>query len=255
MSENMSDKIYRSPDQRKADQKQRIAPIRIILDGIIFENPALRLMLGICPLLAVTISAKASLFMGFAVMFVLVGSEFIISLLRNIIPRKVRIPAYITIIAGFVTIVQLLISAYFPSLNQTLGIYIPLIVVNCVVLARSEMFASKRSVPFAVLDGLSMGTGFLLALVLLGSIREILGNGTFFDFSLPFFGTLIEPMMFFSLPPGGFFVYGICICFVQIIIKKIEKHKQHLEYDKPESSQCNSCGFCPSPQDDESEVK
>lgn len=255
MSENMSDKTYRSPDQRQSELKQRYSPIRVILDGILFENPALRLMLGICPLLAVTISAKSSLYMGFAVMFVLIGSEFIISLLRNIIPRRVRIPAFITIIAGFVTIAQLFISAYLPAINQSLGIYIPLIVVNCVVLARTEMFASKRTVPFAVLDGISMGTGFLMALVLMGSIREILGAGTFFDLSVPVIGTLIEPMMFFSLPPGGFFVYGICICLVQIIVKRIEKYKQHREYDKPNPAQCVSCGFCSSINDDESEVK
>ena len=200
MSENkMKDVTYRSPDERLAEKKSKYTPKYIFLNGVLFENPALRLVLGTCPLLAVTISAKSSLFMGLAVLFVLTASEAIISLLRNIIPNKVRIPAFITIIATFVTIVQLLISAYFPALNESLGIYIPLIVVNCILLARAETFASKQPVMSSILDGFSMGVGFTLALLLMGSIREILGCGTFFDMQLPLFGTVFEPMMFFML--------------------------------------------------------
>jgi electron transport complex protein RnfE len=180
--------------------------------------------------------------MGIAVIFVLTGSEMMISLLRNIIPDKVRIPAFITVIAGFVTIVQMVISAYLPALNQSLGIYIPLIVVNCIVLARAEAFSCKRPVALSILDGLSMGTGFMIALVIMGSAREILGNGTIFDLQLPLFGTVIEPMMFFLLPPGGFFVYGICICITQIVIKRLEKSKKH-RIALPTAG-CDSCGAC-----------
>lgn len=249
MSEHMSDKTYRSPDQRLEEKKKSESPWSIVLNGLLFENPALRLILGICPLLAVTISAKSSLFMGFAVIFVLTGSEFIVSLLRHVIPDKVRIPAFITIIAGFVTIVQLVVSAYLPALNESLGIYIPLIVVNCVVLARAETFASKRSPAYSVLDGLSMGGGFTLALLMMGSIREILGAGTFFDVKLPLFGSVIEPIMFFSLPPGGFFVFGICIIIMQWVVIRIKritanKNRTVLAESETDESACSSCGAC-----------
>jgi electron transport complex protein RnfE len=248
----MSDKTYTPPEKRLEEKKKLESPFRVFLNGIIFENPAFRLVLGMCPLLAVTISAKASFFMGLAVLFVLTGSELIISVLRNVIPDKVRIPAFITIIAGFVTVVQLAVSAYLPALNESLGIYIPLIVVNCVVLARAETFASKRTVPYSILDGLSMGGGFMLALLLMGVIREVLGSGTFFDIPIPLFGTVVEPMMFFILPPGGFFVFGICICLVQIVTKYIEK-KQHKPLSTLPDSGCAACGSCSACQ--ESEVK
>lgn len=242
MSENMADKTYMSPDQRLEVKKKSESPMRVVLNGLLYENPAFLLVLGTCPLLAVTISAKSSFFMGIAVIFVLTGSELIISMLRNIIPDKVRIPAFITVIAGFVTIVQMVISAYLPALNKSLGIYIPLIVVNCIVLARAEAFSCKKSVIFSMLDGLSMGSGYMIALVIMGSAREILGNGTIFDLQLPLFGTVIEPMMFFLLPPGGFFVYGICICITQIIIKRLEKSHKH-RIPLPTAG-CDSCGAC-----------
>ncbi|MDD4095064.1 MAG: electron transport complex subunit E [Oscillospiraceae bacterium] len=254
MSEHMSDKTYKSPDQRLEEKKKSESPIRVVLNGLLYENPAFRLILGMCPLLAVTISAKSSFFMGLAVIFVLTGSEFIISLLRHIIPDKVRIPAFITIIAGFVTIVQLVISAYMPALNESLGIYIPLIVVNCIVLARAETFASKKSPLFSVLDGLSMGGGFMIAMLFMGSIREILGSGTFFDFDLPIFGSVIlgqriDPMMFFTLPPGGFFVLGICIVIMQFVVRGInsrnaKKNKSPLPEKVASDSACESCGAC-----------
>lgn len=238
----MADKTYLSPDQRLEVKKKSESPMQVILNGLLYENAAFLLVLGTCPLLAVTISAKSAFFMGIAVIFVLTGSELIISMLRNIIPDKVRIPAFIIVIAGFVTIVQMVISAYVPALNKSLGIYIPLIVVNCIVLARAEAFSCKRPVLLSVLDGLSMGSGYMIALVIMGSAREILGNGTFFDLQLPLFGTVIEPMMFFLLPPGGFFVYGICICVTQIIIKKLEKIKKH-KIALPVSG-CAACGAC-----------
>jgi len=228
--------------------KEKISPLKILWNGIMDENPVFRLLLGTCPLLAVTTSAKNAISMGLAVIFVQAGSEVIISLLRKIIPDKVRIPAFITIIAGFVTIVQMLVSAYLPALNESLGIYIPLIVVNCIVLARAEAYASKKSVGASFFDGIGMGVGFTVALFIMASIREILGNGTFFDIQLPLFGTVIEPMLFFILPPGGFFVFGICIVISQALMRRLtpKKNKNGLTPDATASEGgCASCGSCP----------
>jgi len=244
MNDNAVDKTYVAPDERLVEQKKKDSLLHILMAGILFENPAFLLVLGTCPLLAITISAKDALFMGFAVIFVQVGSELFISILRKAIPDKVRIPAFITVIAGFVTIVQMLVSAYFPALNDTLGIYIPLIVVNCIVLARAEAFASKKPVLASVVDGLGMGAGFTVALVLMGSIREILGNGTFFGMHLPLFGTVIEPMMFFILPPGGFFVYGLCICFTQMVVRWYQKKSGKPVSNAPVVGHCDTCGTC-----------
>lgn len=246
MKPKPEDKLYQDPDARLAEKKAKDAPLRILLDGILFENPVFRLVLGTCPLLAVTTSAKNAVGMGLAVIFVQMGSEVIISLLRKIIPDKVRIPAFITVIAGFVTIVQLLISAYLPALNDSLGIYIPLIVVNCIVLARAEAFASKRTVLASLFDGLGMGVGFTVALFFMGAVREILGSGTFFGLQLPFFGTVIEPMMFFILPPGGFFVFGIGICLSQILVRWLDKKrgKKPSATIDPEAGHCGACGGC-----------
>ena len=244
MKENVSDQLYKDPGERQKELKEKNSPIHVLLDGIIFQNPVLVLVLGTCPLLAITTSAKNAVSMGLAVIFVQVGSEVIISLFHKIIPDKVRIPAYITIIAGFVTIVQMLVSAYLPALNDSLGIYIPLIVVNCIVLARAEAFAGKKPVIASFFDGLGMGIGFMIALFLMGSVREILGNGTFFGIDLPIFGTQIEPMMFFILPPGGFFVFGLCICFSQIFVKWMDK-KRGKPASKPiEAGHCDACGSC-----------
>ena len=148
--------------------------------GLIKENPVFRLMLGTCPTLAVTTSVLGGLGMGVAATFVLICSNVVISLLRKFIPDKVRLPAYIVVIAGFTTIVQMLVKAYLPAIDQALGIYLPLIVVNCIILGRAEAFASKHSVGLSALDGLGMGAGFTAALVIMGAIREFLGNGTLF---------------------------------------------------------------------------
>ena len=184
-------------------------------NGILTENPVLRLVLGTCPTLAVTTSFMNGLGMGAAATIVLVCSNMVISLLRNVIPSKVRIPAFITIIAGFVSIVQLLVKAYAPAIDASLGIFLPLIVVNCIILARAEMFASKNSVFPSMLDGLGMGIGFTVTLSLMGIIREILGTGQIAiseDFIIPLTSALgIEPMLIFILPPGGFFVFGLLI--------------------------------------------
>lgn len=177
--------------------------------GIIKENPVLRLVLGCCATLAVSTSASNAIGMGLATTFVLVCSNAVISLLRKVIPDKVRIPAFITVIAGFVSVVQMLIKAYSPELDTALGIFLPLIVVNCIILGRAEMFASKNKILPSIVDGLGMGVGFTATLLVMGMIREFFGAGTLFGF--PITAGIIDPIIVFILPPGGFFVFGILI--------------------------------------------
>jgi electron transport complex protein RnfE len=183
--------------------------IKTLTNGLIKENPTFRLVLGTCPTLAITTSAINGIGMGLATTAVLIGSNAAISLTRKVIPDKVRIPAFVTIIAGFVTIVQMLLKAYVPALDKALGIYIPLIVVNCIILARAEMFASKNSVGLSILDGLGMGLGFTMALLIMGTIRELLGNGTLFGVKVT--SDLFDPAIIMILPPGGFLAFGITI--------------------------------------------
>ena len=192
--------------------------LSILTNGIIKENPVLRLVLGTCPTLAVTTAAINGIGMGVAATIVLVCSNLVISLLRNFIPDKVRIPAFITIIAGFVSVVQMLVKAFAPAIDKSLGIFLPLIVVNCIILARVEMFASKNTVLPSVLDGLGMGIGFTATLTLMGAIRELLGAGTIF--SLHVIPESVAPMVIFLLPPGGFFVFGILVAASNAIAKK-----------------------------------
>lgn len=188
---------------------EKRAKLSVFMAGIIKENPVLVLILGTCPSLAVSTMAKNGIGMGLAATVVLVCSNVFISLLKNIIPEKVRIPCYIVLIAGFVTIVQLVVKAYFREIDIALGVFLPLIVVNCIILGRAEMFANKNSVLDSLLDGLGMGIGFTLALLVMGSIREILGSGTWFG--LPVTEGKIDPMTIFILAPGGFFIYGVVI--------------------------------------------
>lgn len=195
--------------------------LKYFTNGILHENPVLRLVLGTCPTLAVTTAAFNGIGMGIAATAVLVCSNAVISLLRNVIPDKVRIPAYITIIAGFVSVVQMLVKAFAPSIDRSLGIFLPLIVVNCIILARAEMFASKNPVIPSILDGLGMGIGFTATLTLMGSIRELLGAGTIFNVSVT--SGLISPMLIFLLPPGGFFIFGMLVAASNAIAKKSEK--------------------------------
>lgn len=207
----------------------------VLTDGLVKENPVLRLLLGTCPVLAVTTSAINGVGMGVAATLVLIGSNLVISLLRRLIPSKVRIPAYITIIAGFVSIIQMLVKAYLPAVDSALGIYLPLIVVNCIILARAEMFASKNNPFLSVLDAIGMGVGFTAALVLMGSVRELLGAGTLF--SLPITSKLIDPMLVMILPPGGFFVFGVLVALSNKLSEKSGK--------KPSKSlSCAECGAC-----------
>lgn len=198
--------------------------------GILKENPVLCLVLGTCPTLAVTTAATNAIGMGVAATIVLVCSNAVISAMRKIIPDKVRIPAYITIIAGFVTIVQMLVKAYAPSIDESLGIYLPLIVVNCIILGRAEMYASKNSVLPSILDGLGMGIGFTAALLAMGMIREFLGTGCLFG--IPVTAGLMDPIIIFILPPGGFFVFGMLIA----LANKLTGSKK-----KPEEIGCASC--------------
>ncbi len=180
--------------------------LQVFTNGFIKENPVLKMVLGMCPSLAVTTMAKNGIGMGVAATFVLLGSNIVISLIRKIVPDKVRIPVFITVIAGFTTIVQMLLNAYLPEIYDELGIFIPLIVVNCIILARAEMFASKNSTGMSILDALGMGGGFTMALLVIGSIREILGAGTWMGLKM-----MKDPAIIMILPPGGFLAFGFII--------------------------------------------
>jgi electron transport complex protein RnfE len=183
--------------------------------GLWRENAVFRLLLGLCPTLAVTTSAENGLGMGLATTFVLVGSNIVVSLMRQVIPPKVRIPAFIVIIASFVTVVQLCMEAYFYDLYKALGIFIPLIVVNCVILGRAEAFASKNSLLPSMADGLGMGTGFTLALFVLGAVRELFGSGTLLGYAV--FGAGYQPLILMILPPGAFIAMGLLLAAMNFI--------------------------------------
>jgi len=177
--------------------------------GFIRENPLFRLVLGMCPALAVTTMAINGVAMGLAATAVLVGSNLVISLLRRFIPTQVRIPVFIVVIASFVTIIDLVMAGYFFELHKVLGLFIPLIVVNCIILGRAEAFASRNPILLSLADGLGMGLGFTLALTILGSVREILGNGTIFG--IPIFSSGFEPAIIMLLPPGAFLALGLLL--------------------------------------------
>ena len=194
---------------------------KILLNGIFKENPTFVLFLGMCPTLAVTTSAFNGVGMGLSTMVVLVFANIFISLLRKFIPDKVRIAAYVVVIAAFVTIIEMVLKAYAQSVSQSLGIYIPLIVVNCIILGRAEAFASKNNVIKSAVDGIGMGLGFTGALFIIGAIREILGTGTFFGISL--FGQGFQPVTIMILPPGAFFTLGLVVMVINIIAKKRKK--------------------------------
>lgn len=201
--------------------------------GLILENPVLRLVLGTCPTLATSTSVESAIGMGFAATVVLVCSNIVISALRKVIPSKVRIPAYIVIIAGFVTLVQMLVKAFLPQIDEMLGVYLPLIVVNCIILGRAEAFASKNTVLYSAVDGLGMGVGFTAALILMGGIRELLGAGSIAGFTvLP---EAVPPMTIFVLAPGGFFVFGILIALANKVAESNGKPKAELK----------GCSACP----------
>jgi electron transport complex protein RnfE len=214
------------------------AKLSIMLKGFIKENPVLVLVLGTCPTLALTNSVISAFCMGIAATIVLVCSNMVISALRKIIPDVVRIPCYIVVIAAFVTAVQMLMQAYLPDLFELMGVYLALIVVNCIILGRAEMFARKNPVGDSALDGLGMGIGFLIALVAMATIREVLGAGTFAGIALPILKTYNIPILVQA--PGGFLVYGILIAIVNKIGPKAgaEKRKNF------SCEGCPSAAFC-----------
>ena len=209
--------------------------LSILLRGIIKENPVLVLVLGTCPTLAVTSSVLGAVSMGVAALFVLVCSNMAISAMRRIIPDSVRIPCYIVIIAGFVTIVKLIVKAYLPDINDLLGSYLDLIVVNCIILGRAEAYANKHTPLLSVMDGLGMGIGFTITLTIMGSIREILGSGTWMsglDGILPFLPDgfaikvlPIEPFTIMTSAPGGFFVFGVLMAGATWLTSRPKKAK------------------------------
>lgn len=190
--------------------------LKTLTNGILRENPTFALVLGMCPTLATTTSAINGMSMGLATTAVLICSNIVISLLKNLIPDKVRIPAFIVVIASFVTMVQLLVQAYLPAIYDALGLFIPLIVVNCIVLGRAEAFAAKNNVGLSALDGIGMGIGFTLALTILGAIRELLGTGKIFDFAIfpENYGMLV-----FVLAPGAF----IALAYVMALVNTLKK--------------------------------
>ena len=220
--------------------KEKIS-LSTLTNGIIKENPVLVLILGTCPTLAVTTLAVNGVGMGLAATFVLVCSNIVISLLKNVIPDKVRIPCYIVIIAGFVTILSSLMEAFLPDLYASLGLFLQLIVVNCIILGRAEMFASKHGVLATALDGIGMGLGFTLALLIMGSIREILGAGTWFG--IPLTVNLFSPISIFILAPGGFLVYGLVIAAVNKLTKGKAIKKKEFGCSGCAGG-CNGCSGC-----------
>ena len=202
-----------------ANQKKTF--MSVLLNGLIWENPTFVLMLGMCPTLAITTSGMNGIGMGLAVTAVLIFSNLFISLLRNIIPDSVRIPAYIIIIASFVTMIDMLLKAFLPDLSQALGMFIPLIVVNCIIFARAESFASKNPPVLSIADGLGMGLGFTFAITLLSVIRELLGNGTFFG--LQVMPASYQPMGIMTQVPGGFITLGLLLILVNALSNKSKK--------------------------------
>lgn len=194
---------------------------KIFANGLIFENPTFVQLLGMCPTLATTTSVKNGVGMGLSATCVLILSNMLISLLRKIIPEKVRIAAYIVIIAAFVSIVEMCLNAYVPDIAEQLGIFIPLIVVNCIILARAESFASKNGVIDSMIDGAGMGLGFTGALTVISAVREFFGSGTILGFEI--YGDKIKPMAIIGMPPGGFIVLGLLIAFINALVAKKRK--------------------------------
>jgi len=202
-------------------------PMSIIKNGIFGENPIFKLMLGLCPTLAVTTAASDGLGMGLAATFVLIGSNVVIALLRNFIPPKIRIPAFIVVIASFVTMVQLLLKAFIPALDEALGLFIPLIVVNCIILGRAEAFASKNPVGAAFFDGLGMGLGFTIALFIIASLREIFGGLSWMG--MEFFRASeggADGALMMILAPGGFITLGLVLALINHIGKKRKQKRE-----------------------------
>lgn len=220
----------------QAESKKTNIPWAEFLKGLVKENPVLVGLLGMCPTLAITTMAENGIGMGLATTFVLVCSNIAISLLKNIIPKEVRLPSFIVIIAGFVTFVSFILKGYLPALYDALGLYLALITVNCIILGRAEVFASKNKVVASILDGLGMGLGFTAALFVIGSVREILGTGAWMGLQIP----AMHPMTMFIMPAGGFFVLGCVIAAVNKIANR--KPPQELGcHGCPNAESCHGC--------------
>ncbi|MBQ6650860.1 MAG: electron transport complex subunit E [Atopobiaceae bacterium] len=211
---------------------------QIFSRGFLTENPSLRQMLGLCPTLAVTTAVSNGIGRGLATTFVLVCSGIVVSLLRKAIPNSVRIPAFITVIASFVTLVMMIVKAYLPALDDALGIYLPLIVVNCIVLGRAEMFASKNAPVLAAVDGLGMGLGFTISLVCMSAIRELLGAGTLLGFQV--MPSFLEPMIIMVTPAGGFAVLGLLIA-ASVWLEQSRARKAGLPVPEAAETPCAAC--------------
>lgn len=205
----------------KSKVKEIFAPF---FNGLVTENPTFRLVLGMCPTLAVTTSVENGLGMGLATTFVLVCSNFVISLIRNFVPNKVRIPAYIVVIATFVTVVQMMLEAFLPDLSASLGLFIPLIVVNCIIFARAESFASKNPPLPSIMDGLGMGLGFTCSLTILSAIRELIGSGTLLGYSV--LGANYPGILLFVLAPGGYLTLGLTLVAFNLIMGRIDARRR-----------------------------
>lgn len=222
---------------------KKSSTLSILMKGILLENPVFVLILGTCPTLATTTSVDGALGMGLATLAVLICSNIVISLLRKVIPDTVRIPAYIVVIASFVTIVEMFMKAYLPDLHATLGVFLSLITVNCIILGRAELFASKNSVGKSALDGLGMGIGFTLALLSISTIREVLGNASFAGYEIPFLQNF--KIAFFTKAPGGLLVYGIMIAVVSFATRgKLIKKKEFSCAGCPCASTCHGGDEC-----------
>ena len=205
-------------------------PLGELVKGIYRENPVFRLALGLCPALAVSTSVENALGMGAAATFVLLGSNVTVSLIRNFVPAKVRIPCYIVVIASFVTTVELVMGAYLPELAKSLGIFLPLIVVNCIILGRAEAFASKHGVGRAILDAVGMGIGFTFALTLIATFREILGDGKIMGYMV--FGPNFQPVLLMILAPGAFITIGLLMGYFNVLDARMKRKREAAEEKK-----------------------
>ena len=221
----------------KRNGKESVSIFRIFTNGIIRENPLLILMIGLCSALAVTTEVVNGIGMGLSMTFVLLMSEIVISVFRKLIPNSIRIPIFIIIIASFTTIIDYVLRAYFPDLSKAMGVFIPLIVVNCIIMGRVESFSSKQPLHYVIADALGMGLGYTWVLVGIAAIREILGNRTILGFDINF-----TPILFFALPPGGFFVFALFIA-INLRFKKIKKGQSGSDCDTCPAPGCQGCSF------------
>jgi len=229
---------------RKQKQKhsESVSLFRIFTNGIMRENPLLVLMIGLCSSLAVTTEVVNGIGMGLSMTFVLLMSELVISLFRKLIPNSIRIPVFIIVIAAFTTVIDYVLKAYFPDLSKAMGVFIPLIVVNCIIMGRVESFSSKQPMHHVIPDALGMGLGYTWVLVGIAVVRELLGNGTILGFDILVNVEGFQPILFFALPPGGFFVFALFIA-VNLVLKKINQGNGSSDCDNCPAPGCQGCSL------------